>query len=233
VAGLAARGGASELERRLGHTFARPELLHRALTHRSFSADHNERLEFLGDGVLNFAVASLLYQRFPGMPEGELSRLRASLVRQGTLHELAVGLGLGPAIRLGEGERKSGGVSRPSILADALEAVLGAAYLDGGFDVVSEVVERLWSPLLAHAGDAPPSKDPKTALQEYLQGRHLPLPIYSVLDVAGLAHQQLFRVECRVSEPGLVTVGDGVTRRAAEQAAAQAALDALSRGKAS
>lgn len=221
------RGGAGDLEQRLGHAFTRRDLLDRALTHRSHGADHNERLEFLGDGVLNFAIADILYDRLPGMPEGELSRLRAGLVRQATLHALACELQLGDALRLGDGERKSGGSSRPSILADALEAVLGALYLDAGFVAVREVVERLWSPWLAEAGSAPPSKDPKTALQEHLQGRHLPLPKYVVLDVKGLAHQQAFRVECRVSEPALVTVGDGASRRAAEQAAAQAALDAL------
>lgn len=222
---------AAALERSLGHAFANPQLLERALTHRSFGAGHNERLEFLGDGALNFAIASILVGRFPDMPEGDLSRLRASLVRQGTLHDLAISLGLGASLKLGEGELRSGGASRPSILADALEAVLGAVYLDAGFDVLRRVVERLWAPLLAEIGSAPPSKDPKTALQEYLQGRHLRLPVYAVLDVGGLAHQQLFRVECRVAEPALVTLGEGASRRAAEQAAAQAALASLAKGE--
>lgn len=224
-------GAAQGLEQRLGHVFTTPALLERALTHRSFGAVHNERLEFLGDSALNLAVASALVERFPEMPEGDLSRLRASLVRQETLHELALSLGLGSSLRLGEGELRSGGASRPSILADALEALLGAIYLDAGFAGLRRVVEQLWAPLLSETSGAPPSKDPKTALQEYLQGRHRALPVYVVLDVGGLAHQQVFRVECRVAEPALVTQGEGASRRAAEQAAAQAALDGLAKGR--
>lgn len=219
--------GVAALERRLGHSFRAPALLERALTHRSFSADHNERLEFLGDGALNFAIASILYERHPSMPEGDLSRLRASLVRQGTLHELAVGLGVGDLLKLGEGELRSGGAERPTILADALEAVLGAAYLDGGFDTVRAVVLRLWGERLERATDEAPAKDAKTALQERLQARHAPLPSYSVVEIRGEAHRQVFRVRCEVSDPPVVAEGEGASRRAAEQAAAEAALAQL------
>lgn len=217
-------------ERRLGHAFADPGLLTRALTHRSHAAEHNERLEFLGDSLLGCVIAILLYERFPRLPEGDLSRLRASLVNQAALFEVAQSLGIGEALRLGEGELKSGGFRRPSILADALEAVLGAVYLDAGMDAVRALVERHFAPLLERAGEAPPDKDPKTALQEILQGRRLPLPRYAVLRVAGEAHAQTFRVECRVDELGIVATGEGASRRAAEQQAAQAALARLAGG---
>jgi ribonuclease-3 len=227
VAKRAASRDPAPLKRRLGYAFADPALLERALTHRSYAGGHNERLEFLGDSLLGCVVAILLYERHPGMPEGDLSRLRAALVNQASLFEVAQSLDLGDCLRLGEGELKSGGFRRPSILADAVEAILGAVYLDGGFDAVREVIERLFGPRLDSAGTDPPGKDPKTALQERLQGRRLPLPRYAVLQVGGEAHQQTFRVECRVDELGVVVTGEGLSRRAAEQDAAQAALAAL------
>jgi ribonuclease-3 len=230
VARRAASGDPAPVARRLGHAFADPSLLDRALTHRSFAGGHNERLEFLGDSLLGCVIAILLYERYPDMPEGDLSRLRATLVNQASLFEVAQSLELGEAIRLGEGELKSGGFRRPSILADALEAILGAVYLDGGFEAVHAVIGRLFAARLDSAGATPPGKDPKTALQELLQGRRLPLPRYTVLQVGGEAHQQTFRVECRVDELGIVQSGEGTSRRAAEQQAAQAALAALDAG---
>jgi ribonuclease-3 len=217
----------SGLQRRLGHRFGDEAHLRRALTHRSHAADHNERLEFLGDGVLNCIVAILLYERFTGLPEGDLSRLRAGLVNQSTLHEIALSLELGDEILLGEGELKSGGFRRPSILADAFEAVLGAVFVDAGFDAARGVVEALYAERLDEARETPPGKDPKTALQELLQGRRLPLPRYTVLQVGGEAHSQNFRVECRVDELGTLAEGEGPSRRAAEQQAAAAVLAAL------
>ena len=217
------------LERALGHTFRDAALARQALTHRSHGSPHNERLEFLGDSLLNCAVATLLYERFPHRPEGELSRLRASLVNQAALCEVAERLGLGERLRLGEGELKSGGFRRPSILADALEALLGAIYLDSGFEAVRGAVERVLGPELAAADTRPVDKDPKTALQELLQGRKLALPRYSVVAVEGEAHEQTFRVECRIDELGIVESGSGASRRAAEQAAAAAALAAAER----
>jgi len=216
--------GLAELERLLGHTFSDPELARQALTHRSHGTPHNERLEFLGDGLLNCAVATLLYERFPRLPEGDLSRLRAALVNQASLSAVASTLGLGDRLRLGEGELKSGGFRRPSILADALEALLGAVYLDAGFDAVRGAVERLLGERLESREDLPVQKDPKTALQEVLQGRKLPLPRYSVQRTDGEAHEQTFTVECRVDDLGLAASGSGASRRAAEQAAAEQVL---------
>jgi len=228
----AARGGdplegLAELERGLGHKFANPELARQAVTHRSFGAPHNERLEFLGDSLLNCAVATLLYERFPELPEGDLSRLRAALVNQSSLSEVAVRLGLGERLRLGEGELKSGGFRRPSILADALEAVLGAVYLDAGFEAVRAAVERMMGERLESRDRLPVDKDPKTALQEHLQGRKLQLPRYSVQLTEGEAHDQTFTVECRVDDLGLSAAGRGASRRAAEQAAAVGVLAQL------
>lgn len=220
------------LQRRLGHSFRDPALLRRAITHRSFAADHNERLEFIGDSLLNCVVALLLYERLPGLPEGDLSRLRAGLVNQSALFEIAQSLQLGDELLLGEGELKSGGFRRPSILADGFEAVLGAIYLDAGFDAVRGVVVALFAGRVESAREAPPSKDPKTALQEDLQGRRLPLPRYTVLAVGGEAHRQVFRVECRVDELGVAGVGEGASRRAAEQQAAESVLGALAAKKA-
>jgi len=212
------------LEAALGHGFRRPESLRQALTHRSFGSPHNERLEFLGDSLLNCAVAGALYERFPELREGELSRLRANLVRQETLAGVARELGLGDCLRLGEGELKSGGAARPSILADALEAVIGAVYLDAGFDAVRAMVERLFAPAIENIDPNDAGKDPKTALQEVLQGRHLPLPRYSLLATRGEAHAQEFEVECLIPDLAIRSVGRGSSRRNAEQQAAQRAL---------
>ena len=211
------------LDRLLGHAFRRPELLAQALTHRSFGAGHNERLEFVGDAVLDCAVAAILYRRFPAIPEGELSRIRASLVNGETLARLGFALGLPDAIRLGEGEQRSGGATRPSILADALEAIIGAVFLDAGFDAAHGVVETVFAAELAEVDPAALSKDPKTRLQEWLQARKLTVPEYVVTAVAGEAHAQTFTVECRVPALSIVAEGSGGSRRAAEQAAAAAA----------
>lgn len=219
--------GLAGLERRLGHKFANPELARQALTHRSHGTPHNERLEFLGDSLLNCAVATLLYERFPALPEGDLSRLRAALVNQSTLSEVATTLGVGDSLRLGEGELKSGGFRRPSILADAVEAVLGAVFLDAGFDAVRGVVGRVLAGRLEREHGLPVDKDPKTALQEHTQGRKLALPRYAVQRTEGEAHDQTFTVECRVDDLGLAASGRGASRRAAEQAAAVGVLAQL------
>jgi ribonuclease-3 len=221
--------GLAELQRRLAHTFAKPELARQALTHRSYGTPHNERLEFLGDALLNCSVATLLYEKFPRLPEGDLSRLRAALVNQSSLSAVATTLGLGDLLRLGEGELKSGGFRRPSILADAVEALLGAIYLDAGFEAVRSAVERLLGERLESKEDLPVQKDPKTALQEHLQGRKLALPRYSVQRTEGEAHDQTFTVECRVDDLGLAASGQGTSRRAAEQSAAEAVMAQLER----
>jgi ribonuclease-3 len=212
------------LQKRLEHEFSNPRLLQQALTHRSFSADHNERVEFLGDSVLNLAVAGLLYERLSELPEGDLSRVRANLVKQDTLHQLAVQLGLPALLRLGEGEAKSGGHKRPSILADALEAVIGAVYLDAGFARADQLVRRLFSAVEINPNMQAIGKDPKTELQEWLQGRKMNLPIYRVVGTLGAAHKQTFDVECEISEYGRAERGIGGSRRAGEQAAAAAML---------
>lgn len=219
--------GLTGLQRRLQHEFSNPSLLSRAVTHRSFAADHNERLEFLGDSVLNLAVADLLYERLQGLPEGDLSRIRANLVKQDTLHELALELGLSEVIRLGEGEVRSGGHKRPSILADALEAVLGAVYLDAGFTVVQALVRRLFKAVEINPHMEALGKDAKTELQEWLQGRKMRLPVYKVVGTLGAAHKQTFDVECEIAELGLAQRGIGGSRRAGEQAAAAAMLQML------
>lgn len=215
------------LQDRLQHRFQDPRLLARALTHRSFSAEHNERLEFLGDAVLNLAVAALLYQRLKDLPEGDLSRVRANLVKQETLHGLAVALGLPGMLRLGEGEARSGGHKRPSILADALEALIGAVHLDAGYLVAEALVHRLFQEVDIQPQMSAAAKDPKTELQEFLQGRRMQLPIYRVAATLGAAHRQTFDVECEVAELGLVERGIGASRRAGEQAAAAAMLMVL------
>ena len=232
MARRAAERDLSGLQRRLGHAFSDPALLRRAVTHRSHAADHNERLEFIGDSLLNCVVAIVLFERLPSVPEGDLSRLRASLVNQSSLFEIAQSLELGDELLLGEGELKSGGFRRPSILADGFEALLGAVYLDAGFDAVRRVVETLFAGRIDRVRDAPPAKDPKTALQESLQGRRLPLPRYTVVTVGGEAHRQVFRVECRVDELGVAGVGEGASRRAAEQQAAESVLGKLAEKKA-
>lgn len=215
------------LQDRLQHRFQDPRLLARALTHRSFSAEHNERLEFLGDAVLNLAVAALLYQRLKDLPEGDLSRVRANLVKQETLHGLAVALGLPGMLRLGEGEARSGGHKRPSILADALEALIGAVHLDAGYLVAEALVHRLFQEVDIQPQMSAAAKDPKTELQEFLQGRRMQLPVYRVAATLGAAHRQTFDVECEVAELGLVERGIGASRRAGEQAAAAAMLMVL------
>lgn len=215
------------LQSRLQHAFASPRLLERALTHRSFSADHNERLEFLGDSVLNLAVSGLLFEKLNDLPEGDLSRIRANLVKQDTLFELAQGLGLSGALRLGDGEKRSGGHKRPSILADALEAVIGAVYLDAGFDVASALVRRLYAGIELSSRMSALGKDPKTELQEWLQARKMKLPLYRVVATVGEAHRQTFDIECLVHETGHSERGIGASRRAGEQAAAAAMLQHL------
>lgn len=215
------------LQERLQHRFQDPRLLARALTHRSFSSEHNERLEFLGDSVLNLAVAGLLYQRLKDLPEGELSRVRANLVKQDTLHKLALDLGLSGLVRLGEGEARSGGHKRPSILADTLEALIGAVHLDAGYPAAEALVHRLFGSLEIKPEMPAAAKDPKTELQELLQGRKMQLPVYRVVATLGAAHKQTFDVECEVAELGLVERGIGASRRAGEQAAAAAMLMVL------
>jgi ribonuclease-3 len=216
-----------ELQRRLQHEFANPSLLTRALTHRSFSSDHYERLEFLGDSVLGLAISGLLYSRLETLPEGDLSRVRANLVKQETLHQLAVGLGLADLLRLGEGEVRSGGQKRPSILADALEAVIGAVYLDAGFASAQALVHRLFNAVEINPQMDAIGKDAKTALQEWLQGRKMKVPVYKVVGTLGAAHKQTFDVECEIPELRLAERGIGGSRRAGEQAAATAMLQTL------
>ena len=212
-----------------GYSFGNPDLLRQALTHRSFGATHNERLEFLGDGVLNCVVAALLFERFPQLPEGELSRLRESLVNQQSLFETAQRIDLGGHLLLGEGEVKSGGAQRPSILADSLEALIGAAFLDGGFDAARALVARLFEQALKTADPQNVGKDAKTQLQEFLQARRMALPQYSVIATGGEAHEQSFRVECAIPELNIRTQGEGSSRRSAEQVAARRAYDLGSR----
>ena len=212
------------LQRKLGYSFAQAPLLQQALTHRSHSAANNERIEFLGDSILNCCVAHELYQRFATLKEGELSRLRANLVRQETLAELAQKLELGTYLHLGEGELKSGGFRRPSILADGLEALLGAVFLDGGFAAAQAVVRGLYASLLEHLDPQTLGKDPKTLLQELLQARKIPLPQYAVVATQGAAHNQLFQVECQIPRLEIRTTGFGASRRIAEQEAAQLAF---------
>jgi len=219
--------GVEKLQTRLQHHFAIPALLVRALTHRSFSADHNERLEFLGDSVLQLAMTALLYEQLPTQSEGELSRLRAHLVKQESLHAIALQLELPGLMRLGEGECKSGGRLRPSMLADALEAIIGAVYLDAGYGVAQGLVQRLfrkvqWTPDLLQA-----AKDAKTSLQEWLQSRKMPPPHYQVVRIDGAGHQQVFHVHCEIARLQLRQSGSGTSRRAAEQVAAAAMLTEL------
>jgi len=215
------------LQTRLGHRFADTQLLQRALTHRSFGADHNERLEFLGDAVLNLAVSSLLYGRFSGSDEGDLTRVRAHLVREDSLHRAGLGLGLPEVLRLSEGEARGGGALRPSILADAVEALIGATYLDGGFDAAAGLVRQLFGELIDNTEADSWSKDAKTELQEWLQARKLPVPAYRIAATRGQAHAQTFEVECAVATLGLTELGQGRSRRSAEQEAAHRMLGKL------
>ncbi len=219
----------SRLEQALGYRFTQPEMLRQALTHRSHSSPHNERLEYLGDSVLNCTVATLLFQQFPNLKEGDLSRLRANLVRQEALAEIAADLQVGDVLRLGEGELKSGGFRRPSILADTLEAIFGAIYLDAGFDVARSTIERLYRSRIDRIDPRNLGKDAKTALQEWLQGRRLPLPHYELAETHGEAHAQEFVVHCSIPSIDLLVTGRGGSRRAAEQEAAQSAIAKLTR----
>ena len=216
---------ASELESRLGHKFSAPRLLTQALTHRSHSVVHNERLEFLGDSVLNCAVAHLLHERYAKLDEGDLSRLRSNLVKQQTLYEVAQRVEVARHLRLGEGELKSGGFRRPSILADTLEALFGAVFLDGGFQAARAVIAKLYHPILETVDPQTLGKDAKTLLQEYLQGRKTALPTYNVVATHGAAHNQEFEVECVIPKLDIRVTGAGASRRAAEQQAAKKALE--------
>ena len=208
------------IEQQLGSAFRDSALLQQALTHRSHGNRHNERLEFLGDSVLNCVIAAELFERFPDLKEGELSRLRANLVRQEALHRIALNIGIGDHLLLGDGELKSGGHSRPSILADALEALIGAIFVDAGFDQARTVVKRLYHAALSDLDPSLPGKDAKTLLQELMQSRHLPLPRYVVRSTEGLAHDHRFEVECSIEDLSVKAVGFGSSRRAAEQDAA-------------
>ena len=215
------------LQRTLGHRFQQPKLLQRALTHRSFGADHNERLEFLGDAVLSVAVSTLLFERFSGSDEGDLTRVRAHLVREDSLHRVALVLGLPDVLRLSEGEARGGGAQRPSILADAVEALIGAVFVDGGFEPAHALVRRLFGELIASTDVESWSKDAKTELQEWLQARRMPVPTYRITGTRGQAHAQTFDVECAVPDMGLTERGEGRSRRTAEQEAARRMLDVL------
>lgn len=215
------------LQRRIGHRFADAGLLARALTHRSFGVDHNERLEFLGDAVLSLVISSLLYERFAGSDEGDLTRVRAHLVREESLHRVALQLALPEVLHLGDGEARGGGAQRASILADALEALIGATFLDGGFDAARTVVTGLFGEIIATTDVASWTKDAKTELQEWLQARRLPVPTYRISATRGQAHAQTFEVECAVPALNLVEGGVGRSRRVAEQEAARRMLDAL------
>ena len=220
-------GRLDALQRRIGHRFVNTTLLQRALTHRSFGADHNERLEFLGDAVLSLAVSSLLFDRFSGSDEGDLTRVRAHLVREDSLHRAAVALGLPELMRLSEGEARGGGAQRPSILADALEAIIGAVFLDGGFQPAHAAVQRIFGEIIQATEVDNWSKDAKTELQEWLQARRFAVPAYRISATTGQAHAQTFEVECAVPALGLAQRGEGKSRRAAEQEAARRVLAAL------
>lgn len=215
------------LEASLGYTFREPRLLREALTHRSFGIPHNERLEFIGDGVLNCTIALALFNKFPDLPEGQLSRMRANLVSQPALHSLAQRLDISQHLRIGEGEEKSGGRERPSMLADALEAVFGAILLDSSFDAAQATINRLYVTRIAQVNPREGGKDAKTRLQEFMQSKHLPLPTYTVERVDGEAHAQMFTVRCSVPQVDQEATGRGSSRRAAEQQAANAVLNKL------
>jgi len=216
----------SALEERLQYKFKSGELLQQAVTHRSHGIVHNERLEFLGDSVLNCVVAQLLFLKYARLDEGDLSRIRANLVKQQSLSEIAERLGLSDFLRLGEGEMKSGGFRRPSILADTMEAVFGAVFVDGGFEGAREVIGRLFEPVLKQVDPKTLGKDSKTLLQEYLQAKRLPLPVYKVVETRGAAHNQEFEVECTIPKLDVGVRGNGRSRRGAEQSAAKHALEA-------
>jgi ribonuclease-3 len=218
-----------ELTQKLYYQFKQPELLTVALTHRSKGGDHNERLEYLGDAVVNFIIAEILFHQYPEATEGDLSRWRATLVNRDTLGELARGFDLGRYVLLGPGEVRSGGSNRQSILSCAMEAVIGAVYLDGGFDAVRQCIITWYDPLLRSLSDAASHKDPKTLLQEHLQGKRMQLPVYTVESIEGEAHQQIFVVSCKIGGVNSKTLGKGTSRRRAEQDAALAMLNEISK----
>jgi ribonuclease-3 len=214
-------------QQRTGYRFNDASLLTRALTHRSYGSDHNERLEFLGDAVLSLVISSLLFERFAGSDEGDLTRVRAHLVREDSLHRMALQLGLPDLVRLGEGEARGGGAQRASILADALEALIGATFQDGGFEAARGLVQSLFGEIIETTDLASWSKDAKTELQEWLQARRLPVPSYRISATRGQAHAQTFEVECSVPALSLTQQGEGRSRRLAEQEAARRMLDSL------
>lgn len=212
------------LSKQIGYSFKQASLLRQALTHRSHGNPHNERLEFLGDSVLSLAISSKLIRDFPKLTEGDLSRFRAHLVKEPTLAEIAQALQLGDYLFLGEGELKSGGFRRPSILADGLEAIIGAIYLDSSYDETSRIIEALYEPIITKLDPKKLSKDPKTQLQEYLQSRKFPLPLYNIIATEGEAHEQHFKLECIIPELDIRAKGEGASRRKAEQEAAKLAF---------
>lgn len=215
------------LQDRLGHFFSQQSLLNQALTHRSFGAEHNERLEFLGDAVLSLAISSILFERLSSSDEGDMTRVRAHLVREDSLHKVALAYGFPDVIRLSDGEARGGGAQRASILADAVEAVIGAVFVDAGFDAVRAVVQRMFGDIIANTDVANWTKDAKTELQELLQARRLAVPTYRIVATRGQAHAQTFEVECIVPALNLIHTGEGRSRRAAEQAAASRMLEVL------
>ncbi len=218
----------SELQASIGHEFKNKALLGQALTHRSYGQPNNERLEFLGDSILNCVIAVLLFEKYPALDEGDLSRLRSNLVKQQTLHEIAQRLSLGTVMRMGDGEQKSGGQKRPSMLADCVEAVIGAVFLDAGFDAAAGVIRQQYQAVLDAMNPNTLGKDAKTLLQEFLQGKKISLPVYTVVATLGAAHNQVFEVECAIQKLNVKVLGSGGSRRAAEQAAAKAAMSQIS-----
>lgn len=220
----AAAAPIDDLLKKLEYSFGDIELLNEALTHRSYAAKNNERLEFLGDGILNFVIADELFKRYPDVQEGDLSRLRANLVNKESLAEIANQLNLGEVIQLGSGELKSGGFRRPSILADAVESILGAVYSDGGFAPCRDLIVRLYTYRLSSPTDLQSLKDPKTRLQELLQSRGFALPDYQVVNITGQAHAQVFHVKCTIDKMNITVKGEGKSRRKAEQIAAEKAI---------
>jgi len=212
------------LLKKLEYSFNDITLLNEALTHRSYASNNNERLEFLGDGILNFVIADEVFNLYPDVQEGDLSRLRANLVNKESLAKIANTLNLGEVIKLGSGELKSGGFRRPSILADAVESILGAVYCDGGFDSARNLIVRLYADRLASPTDLQSLKDPKTRLQELLQSRRFALPDYQVTSISGQSHAQIFHVQCRIKQMSIEVEGEGKSRRKGEQIAADKAI---------
>ncbi|MDJ0806672.1 MAG: ribonuclease III [Gammaproteobacteria bacterium] len=224
------RASTDILCRALGYRFSDASLLEQALTHRSVGGANNERLEFLGDAILGFVIADELYHRFAAASEGQLSRLRSSLVKRETLADIALELALGDYLNLGPGELRSGGMARASILADGVEAILAAIYLDNGYEAARQVILEIYAPRLAEIDLKTPQKDPKTRLQELLQSRKVALPSYEIVEVSGSPHEQQFKVLCSIDELGMESAGTGSSRRRAEQAAAQTMLQGLTHG---